>query len=87
MRNIYSHVSIGDVGFVHDGFFYRMFNVTLPWDDPSNTRFCEPEPYKILLCDPNTDIREATLTKGDYYSHRVSKEDNDHRLQASGPGV
>ncbi|KAH9953164.1 hypothetical protein BC827DRAFT_169055 [Russula dissimulans] len=85
LRNIYDQVSIGDVGYVQDGFFYRMFNVTLPWDDPLNTRFGEPEPYKTLVSDPFTNIREAALTKGDYYSRLVSKEDNAGRVRATGP--
>jgi len=78
-------VSIGDVGYVHEGFFYRMFNVTLPWNDPLNARFGEPEPYKSLASDPFTNIREATLIKGDYYSRLVSKEDNASRVRAAGP--
>jgi hypothetical protein len=38
MGGLYDMVSIGDVGYVYNGSFYRMFNVTLPWDDPSNNR-------------------------------------------------
>jgi hypothetical protein len=36
VEGIYDHVSIGDVGYVYEGGFIRMFNVTLSWDDESN---------------------------------------------------
>ena len=29
IKNLYDKVSIGDVGYIHKGFFYRMFNVTV----------------------------------------------------------
>jgi hypothetical protein len=32
-KTIYIYVSIGDVGYVRDGVFIRMFNVILPWED------------------------------------------------------
>lgn len=35
-KMIYNHVSIGDVGYVREGVFIRMFNVILPWDHESN---------------------------------------------------
>ncbi|KAI9510668.1 hypothetical protein F5148DRAFT_1333231 [Russula earlei] len=85
----YERVSIGDVGYVHEGFFYRMFNVTLPWNDPSNATIGVPEQYKTLVSDPFTNIREATLDKGEYYSRhgRVSKEDSGVRAAGPDEGV
>ena len=37
-KQIYDNVSIGDVGYMHEGMFIRLFNVTLPWDHPSNKK-------------------------------------------------
>ena len=37
--DLYDRVSIGDVGYVYEGAFFRMFNVRLPWDDESNRNF------------------------------------------------
>ena len=38
-RNHNARVSIGDVGFLVEGAFIRMFNVMLPWNNPSNFFF------------------------------------------------
>ena len=71
----YDEVSIGDVGYVMDGFFHRMFNVTLPSDDPSNQRYdVPPPPYKPL--DIGSNIRRSILAKGFYYSNSVCTQSN-----------
>ncbi|KAI9510675.1 hypothetical protein F5148DRAFT_542386 [Russula earlei] len=85
IENLYDEVSIGDVGYIEDGFFHRMFNVTLPWDDPSNTRLDEPEPYEPLDCGPRATTRGAPLAKGDYYSPHVSTEENANNVSAWNP--
>jgi hypothetical protein len=76
IRSIYDRVTIGDVGYVNDGFFYRMFNVILPWDDPSNGRLGKPEQYTSLDLGSFANTRDATLAKGDYYSRNVSSYEN-----------
>jgi hypothetical protein len=81
IKSIYDQVSIGDVGYVNEGFFYRMFNVTLPSHHPANKRLGEPDPYKPLDWGPFANIREATLAKGDHYSRNVFSQENvDNRL-------
>jgi len=85
IRNIYDQVTIGDVGYVNEGVFYRMFNVTLPWDHPSNNKLGEPDHYEPLDWGPSSNIREATLTKGDYYSRNVSSQENSGNMQAREP--
>jgi hypothetical protein len=73
-------VAIGDVGFVSDGFFHRMFNVTLPWDDSSNRRHgVPPQRYEPLDIGP---IRKAILTKGRHYSLNVQPHSNSHKKSA-----
>ena len=72
---LYQQVSIGDVGFVRDGYFVRMFNVLLEWDNPLNRTFCEPEPYTRLDMGPFANIRNSRFSKGCYYSrHVISQE-------------
>ena len=77
VEGLYDRVTIGDVGYVMDGFFHRMFNVTLQWDDPSNQRHgVPPQRYEPLDIGPLPNVRIETLTKGCYYSRNV-------RLQAN----
>ena len=52
MQPFYDKVSIGDVGFVLNGFFYRMFNVKLPWDDPLNQKISKDQPENYKAMDP-----------------------------------
>ena len=47
-KRIYNNVSIGDVGYLDEGTFIRMFNVTLPWHHQSNRTLGDPEPYDTL---------------------------------------
>ena len=72
------HISIGDVGYLDNGAFMRMFNVTVPWDDSSNSLFEEPEEYKHIKPRYSTgsNVRENEIREGDYYTPRVSKVDN-----------
>ena len=52
LKEIYDEVSIGDVGYIREGSFIRMFNVMLPWSHDSNRTLGEPEPYEPLDCGP-----------------------------------
>jgi hypothetical protein len=67
------HVSIGDVGYLDNGAFIRMFNVTLPWDDPSNKLLGKPEKYEhIEPCH----VRDNELREEEYCTPHVSEVDN-----------
>jgi len=74
VEDIYHQVSIGDVGYIYEGGFIRMFNVTLPWDDESNKSRGEPCRFDTLSSD-SFDIRRETFGKVDHYSCRVSREE------------
>ena len=76
-------VSVGDVGYVSYGCFFRMFNVLLEWNDPSNYTLCEPEPYTRLDPGPFFDIRESRLSERDYCSRNVTQETTS--TMAAGP--
>lgn len=84
-ETIYNSVSIGDVGYVREGVFIRMFNVILPWDDESNKTLGEPEPYESLDCGPFTKVLDVPLKTQDHYSRSVSIETNDSNAQARVP--
>ena len=84
VKGLYDKVSIGDVGYVDSGFFHRMFNVTLPWDNPLNKKFGEGEPehYKAMDRDLFANIRTTSFNKGDYYSPNVFRRKNTGYMQA-----
>jgi hypothetical protein len=84
-KNIYNNVSIGDVGYLHEGMFIRMFNVTLPWNHPSNGLLGKPEPYDPLDCGPFTNTIEAHFDKVDHYSRSVTAKTNAGDSQAMTP--
>ncbi|KAI0285681.1 hypothetical protein BC826DRAFT_1178973 [Russula brevipes] len=75
---INDRVSIGDVGFVREGAFSRMFNVTLSHNHPSNRTVGEPDHYDPLDLGKFVNSRKPTLDKGDYLSRQVSSEENDN---------
>jgi hypothetical protein len=72
---IYHQVSIGDVGYVRDGYFVRMFNVILEWDHALNRTFCVPEPYTSLDMGPFINTRSLRVSKGHYYSRAVTSSE------------
>ena len=47
-------VCVGDVGYLQDGAFYRLFNCTLPANHPSNQVFGVPENFTPLQMPPNS---------------------------------
>ena len=76
--------SIGDVGYISEGAFIRMFNVTLPWDDESNRNLVIPDPLRFSKPDHSGIVRE-NFGKVDYYSRHVSREENTDNVRASSP--
>ena len=62
-----------------------MFNVTLPWDHPSNGLLGKPEPYDPLDCGPFTNTIEAHFDKVDYCTRFVTVETNAGNSQAMTP--
>jgi len=70
------HVSIGDVGYLDNGAFMRMFNVTLPWDDPSNKLLGEPGKYELIEPRYSGNVREEEIREGEYHNPHVFEVDN-----------
>jgi len=94
-KKIYDNVSIGDVGYLHEGTFIRLFNVTLPWDHPSNQKLGRWV-YHSLGSGPLTIENfdkvdsgpltiEVNFDKVDHCSHFVSAVSNASSLHASTP--
>ena len=84
-KQIYNKVSIGDVGYLHEGTFIRMFNARLPSDDPLNRTLGGPdlEDYDPLNCGLFAHTVELPFDNVDYISRFVSAESNSSRIHAS----
>jgi len=84
-KEIYDKVSIGDVGYLHEGSFIRLFNVMLPWSHESNRMLGEPEPYKSLDCGPFANTLKRQFDKVKHCSRYVSAETKIGNRQAMTP--
>ena len=75
VANLYdsARVSIGDVGYLFEGDFIRMFNVILPWDHPSNRKLGEPDSFRSLEQDSFVDVRSSESHQVEHNSPQVSK--------------
>ena len=83
--NVYERVSVGDVGYVRRGYFFRMFNVLLESVHPSNRIIDVPEFYDPLDLGPFVNVRHSRLSRGDYHSRYVSTQEHDFGRQALAP--
>ena len=84
-KNIYNKVSIGDVGYLQEGTFIRMFNVMLPWDHPSNAMLGYPEIYELLDCGPFANTLGGDFDATEHYSRHVSAKTNADNILALTP--
>ncbi|KAI9456373.1 hypothetical protein BJY52DRAFT_1276518, partial [Lactarius psammicola] len=80
---LYDRVRVGDVGYVKQGHFNRMFNALLPANDRTQT-YGVPEGFAPLNTGPFTNIRTLLLFHGDYCSNTVTVDHGDWR-HAAGP--
>jgi hypothetical protein len=78
-KEIYDKVSIGDVGYLHEGSFIRMFNVILPWSHESNRTLGEPEPYESLDCGPFANTLKRQFDRVKHCSRYVSETNAGNR--------
>ena len=84
-KNIYDNVSIGDVGYLQEGTFIRIFNVMLPSYHPSNRTLGHPEPYEVLDCGSFANTLRREFGSVDHYSRNVVAEANAGNMQAISP--
>ncbi|KAH9172744.1 hypothetical protein EDB89DRAFT_1885764 [Lactarius sanguifluus] len=73
---LYDHVRVGDVGYVKQGHFNRMFNALLSANDPTQM-YGVPEGFVPLNMGPFNNIRTLNLNHGDYCSTTVTVEHED----------
>jgi hypothetical protein len=67
-------VRVGDVGFIRDGYFQRLFNALLPADHPSHDNFGVPEWHEPLLLNFPTHIRTSIDQQRVFTSQRVMRD-------------
>ncbi len=75
---LYDRVEVGDVGYVKQGHFLRMFNVLLPANDPTQV-YGVPEGFVTLNMGQFINIRTLNLNQGDYCSNTVTVDHEDRR--------
>jgi hypothetical protein len=66
-------VEVGDVGFIREGKFYRLFNALLPADDLSH-ELGVPEYHEPLVPSLLNHVDEGSLSSNNYCSAWVSVE-------------
>ena len=76
-------VEIGDVGFIREGRFHRLFNALLATDHPSH-KFGVPEYHEPLIPKLTDHIRHGTLSPGHYCSAGVDIAVTEPGVWASG---
>ena len=75
LGRLYSPVEVGNVGYVREGKFHRLFNALLPEDDQSHSLFGVPENYEQLIPKCPEHIDRGILTPGHYYSTGINITD------------
>ena len=70
--NLYPAVEIGDVGYIREGKFRRLFNVLLPAEHPSHSNFGVPEYHEQLTLNIENHIDIGTLSPHNFYSASVN---------------
>jgi hypothetical protein len=81
---LYPAVQVGDVGFIREGKFHRLFNVLLPEDHPSHENFGVPEHHKPLELKFQRHIYPGTLSPNNFRSRGVTDVSGPDRIRAKG---
>ena len=79
----YPAVEVGDVGFIRQGRFHRLFNALLPAEDPSHENYGVPEYHEQLTLRMREHIVPSMLSPNNLCSARVTSEPTS-RVLASG---
>ena len=82
--NLYPAVEIGDVGYIRQGKFRRLFNVLLPANHPSHQNFGVPEYHEPLTLNRRNHIDVGTLRPHNFFSISVSLGPDSDQYQADG---
>lgn len=79
----YTAVEIGDVGFIREGYFHRLFNILLPEDHPSHQDGV-PQHHEPLILRTRSPTYTGTLQPNHLRSNGVLDRSDDRRLGALG---
>jgi hypothetical protein len=66
--NLYNLVEVGDVGYVREGHFHRLFNALYPADHPSHRGCPLPEDHEPLILNLPRHVKSGTLKPNNYCS-------------------
>ncbi|KAI0256133.1 hypothetical protein BJV78DRAFT_1278679 [Lactifluus subvellereus] len=69
---VYSAVEVGDVGFIREGKFHRLFNALLSAEHPSHQRFGVPEYHEPLRPNILEHVDSGILSPNDFHSAGVT---------------
>ncbi|KAI0001467.1 hypothetical protein BJV74DRAFT_882435 [Russula compacta] len=81
----YGPVEVGDVGYVREGKFYRLFNALRDADDASHEGIPLPEYHERLVPSALNHISSATLRPNHVYSTGVNMTPQEPDVRAAGP--
>jgi hypothetical protein len=84
---LYDSVQVGDVGFIRDGYFYRLFNALRSRDPPSDPdSHHDPDLVYPPKLEPEAEnhIRRSTEPLTDFHSDNVTKEPGGPKFHTSG---
>ena len=70
--NLYPAVKVGDVGYIREGKFRRLFNVLLPAEDKSHKIFGVPEYHEPLTLSVMEHIEIGKLGPNNFCSDNVT---------------
>lgn len=73
---LYSAVEVGDVGYIREGKFHRLFNALLPADHASHLKFGVPEYHEPLVPNLSDHIDTGTLGANHYCSPGITVVDS-----------
>jgi hypothetical protein len=77
-------VKIGDVGYMRQGKFHRLFNALLSADHPSHHGALLPDPHEPLVPSVSDHIDRGTLQSDHYCSVGVSVEAGPEDIHSTG---
>jgi hypothetical protein len=75
--DLYPVASVGDVGYISQGGFHRLFNILLPADDPSHENFGVPDNHQPFQPKVPRHIVSGTLRPDNFCSAGVTVESDE----------
>ncbi len=79
-ESLYPAVEVGDVGYIREGKFHRLFNVLLPAKHPSHGNFGVPEYHEQLTLNMENHINIGKLSPNNFCSAKVTSMPVSERL-------